>query len=158
MSYQLRPVTPADGELILRLYGVSREAELAPVPWSEAQKLAFLQHQVAAQERHYWERYPHSEHLVVEVAGRPVGRLWLDRQGERIHIIDLILDPEDDALRTQILRDRQEEAAVKKQAVTIYLESFHPSLPLFAQLGFAKAGEEGAHFRLVWSTAPDATR
>jgi ribosomal protein S18 acetylase RimI-like enzyme len=151
MSWSLRPVADADRELILSLYAVTRAGELAQVPWTEAQKQAFLQHQVAAQERHYWERYPTSQHQVILTGERPMGRLWLDRQPDRIHILDLTLLPaaRGAGVGTALLRNLQAEAT----AVTIYLESFSPSLPFFERLGFAREEERGAHLLLAWRGA-----
>jgi ribosomal protein S18 acetylase RimI-like enzyme len=151
MNWSLRPVADADRDLILSLYASTRAGELAQVPWSEAQKQAFLQHQVAAQERHYRERYPTSQHEVIMTGERPLGRLWLDRQPDRVHILDLTLLPEarGAGVGSALLRSLQAEAA----AVTIYLESFTPSLPLFERLGFAKEAEQGAHLLLAWRGA-----
>lgn len=158
MSWSLRPVLPSDRDLLLRLYASVREAELAQVPWSEAQKQAFLLHQITAQERHYRERYPSSEHQIVMVGGEPIGRLWIDRQAERIHILDLILlsPAEESGVDIALLQDLQGEAGTAGKAVTIYLESFSPSLALFERLGFVQEEEQGTHLLLAWRVRTSA--
>src|SRR5205807_2241010 len=53
----LRPTAPEDMPFLYRVYAGTREEELGPVPWTPAEKEAFLQSQFAAQHRHYTERY-----------------------------------------------------------------------------------------------------
>ena len=60
-----------------RLYASTRTEELAPVPWPEEIKQAFLQAQFELQHAHYRKHYRHAESLVIERAGQPIGRLYL---------------------------------------------------------------------------------
>lgn len=148
----LRPVTPADDEFLFAVYASTRSTELALVPWDDAQKLAFLQMQITAQRKHYQEYYPSNEHLVILRGAEPVGRLWLDRQVERIHMLDVTVLPQfrGASIGGTVVRQLLDEAAGAGKAVTIYVEGFSPSLRFFERLGFASVEEKGAHLLLRW--------
>src|SRR3712207_8081672 len=69
-------VEPSDDEFLLDVYASTRADELAPVPWTDEQKRAFLRMQFDAQRGEYFKRFPDSDYRVILVAGRPAGRLW----------------------------------------------------------------------------------
>ena len=144
----LRPVTEADDEFLLTVYASARADELARVPWTQEQKDAFLQMQFAAQKRHYAAEYPHANHDIILAGGAPVGRIYLDRSGDEFHILDITVLPQHrkTGIGSRLLRQVQDEAALARKPVTIYVESFNPSLPLFERLGFLKAEENGFQF------------
>jgi ribosomal protein S18 acetylase RimI-like enzyme len=149
----LRPVQPSDEDFLLRVYACTREAEMALVPWSAEQKAAFVRMQFEAQLRHYGRQYPQAEHSIIQHLGRDVGRLYLARQPQRIHIPDVTVLPEHRGagIGTVLLRRLMEEGAASHRPLSIYVESFNPSQRLFARLGFHKQKEEGVHCLLQWT-------
>ena len=78
-GYTLRPIAGADLPFLRRLYASTREEELAGVDWPAAQREAFLDQQFAAQHQWYQEQYEGATFDVVEVGGRPAGRLYVAR-------------------------------------------------------------------------------
>ncbi len=146
----LRPVTDGDDEFLLSLYASTREAELAQLPWNAAQKDAFVRMQFAAQKRHYAAQYPQADHEIICVDGAPAGRIYLDRSGENVHILDITVLPQrrNAGTGTLVLRQIMDEAAKQGKPVTIYVENFNPSLRLFTRLGFQTAEENGFHLLL----------
>lgn len=148
----LEPVRPADDPFLLAVYASGRAQEMAMVPWDEAQKAAFLQMQFEAQRQHYIAHYPTAEHLIVQYGGQPVGRLWVDRHADRIHVLDLTILPEhrNRGIGSTVLRSLRAEAAVSKLPLTIHVESFNPSRRLFERLGFAEKSESGFHVLMEW--------
>lgn len=90
----LRPVTPADDEFLLAVYGSTREEELAQVAWGEGQKELFLRSQLNAQRAAYESRFPEANYDVILYEGRPAGRLWVARTPEQIRLLDIALLPE----------------------------------------------------------------
>lgn len=149
----LRAVEPPDHPFLLKVYGSTREQELAQVPWSQEQKQQFVHMQWDAQTTHYAAERPSASHLLICNDDQPVGRLYLDRAGEDFHILDITLLPEhrNQGLGTALLRDIMAEAKAAGKPVTIYVETFNPSLRLFHRLGFVTRREEGFHLLLQWS-------
>src|SRR4051812_14838351 len=134
----LRPATGDDYEFLARVYASTREAELAPVPWSDEQKRAFLAQQFAAQTSHYAAQYAGASFDVVLVDGDPAGRLIVRRDDAAVHIVDIALLPEHRSrgIGTGLLRSLADEADRRAVALSIYVEINNPALRLYQRLGF----------------------
>lgn len=148
----LRPVQDSDNEFLLKVYASTREQELALVAWSREQKDAFVRMQWEAQKYHYAKEHPRAEHVLIFLEEVPVGRLYLDRSGEVFHILDITLLPQYRNRRTGsfLLNQIMAEAKETGKQVTIYVETYNPSLRLFERLGFIRTQEEGFHFLMKW--------
>jgi ribosomal protein S18 acetylase RimI-like enzyme len=148
----LRPVRADDAEFLYRLYASTREEELRPVPWDAGRKAAFLRQQFDAQTRHYGAHYPQDGFSVVEVDGRPAGRLYVDRGPDEVRIVDVSLLPghRGAGLGTALLRDVLAEAQAARRRVTIHVERHNPALRLYARLGFAPVQDLGVYLFLEW--------
>ena len=149
----LRPVTGQDDNFLLSVYASTRTAELAQVPWSPEQKEAFLRMQFNAQKQHYAAEYPQADHDLICVDGVPVGRLYLGRAADVLHILDITVLPEhrNSGIGSFLLGQVIAEARSTGRPVTIYVETFSPSLRLFERLGFRKDQEHGLQLLLKWS-------
>ncbi|HEY6251186.1 MAG TPA: GNAT family N-acetyltransferase, partial [Candidatus Angelobacter sp.] len=149
----LRPVTEADDEFLLSVYAGTRAEELALVPWTAEQKEAFVRMQFAAQKRHYAAEYPRATHDIICVDGAPVGRLYLARGAEVFHILDItvLAQHRNAGTGSCLMRELLKEAGNASKPVTIYVESFNPSLRLFERLGFQKVEDTGLMFLLTWT-------
>lgn len=120
------------------------------MPWSDAEKDAFLRHQFDAQDAHYREHYVGASFDVIEVDGEPVGRLYVARWEDEIRIMDIALLPEHRgrSVGTQILRGLLEEGALTGKRVSIHVEMNNPALRLYERLGFVQAAVHGVYLRL----------
>src|SRR5260221_13458531 len=90
-SIAYRPVRPEDGPFLRYVYGTTREDELQRVDWTDEQKANFVDMQFQAQTQHYEDYYPTCQYLVIELDGKGVGRLYIDRREDVIEIIDIAL-------------------------------------------------------------------
>lgn len=149
----LRPVSGQDDNFLRSVYAATRAAELAQVPWSPEQKEAFVRMQFNAQKQHYAAEYPQANHDLICVGGIPVGRLYLARAADVLHILDITVLPEhrNSGIGSFLLGRVIEEARIAGRPVTIYVESFNPSLRLFERLGFQKDKENGFQLLLKWT-------
>jgi ribosomal protein S18 acetylase RimI-like enzyme len=147
-----RPVQPGDEPFLLKVYATTRADELAQVPWNEAQREAFLNMQFTAQQMHYRAHHPEATHEIILFKDQPVGRVYIDRADHPIQILDITILPEyrSAGIGTPILKDLQAEAARDERPVTIYVESFNPSLRLFQRLGFSQIKDEGIYLLMEW--------
>ncbi|HUQ05934.1 MAG TPA: GNAT family N-acetyltransferase [Kofleriaceae bacterium] len=144
-----RPRTAADLEFLASLYASTRAAELAPVPWPDDAKRAFLRSQFDAQTHHYDLHYAEAEFLVLERDGQRIGRLILFWGDGDLRVVDIALVPEccGQGLGTALLR------AVLAQAtgsVSIHVERFNPALRLYQRLGFVHEEDTGVYYRMRW--------
>ena len=155
MEVALRPVTAADEPFLSRVYASTREEELAPVPWPEEAKAAFVAQQFAAQSAHYAQHYPGMTADVVLIDGVPAGRLLVDRWEREIRIVDISLLA---AARGRgaggvLLRSLMEEAAAAGKRLSIHVEVHNRAMSLYQRLGFRPVGDEGVYVRLEWDPA-----
>ena len=152
-TLRLRPATDADAPHLLAVYAASRAPEMALIPWDEAQKQTFLQFQFEAQQQHYQTEFDAADFLVVEEAGVPVGRLYVDRRADEIRILDLALLPahQGRGLGTRLLKDLMDEAAAAGKPLRLYVEQYQErALRLLAHLGFVTEEDTGVSLRLAW--------
>jgi len=151
----LCPVGAADDDFLLSIYASTRAQELAQVPWSAEQKDAFVRMQFSAQKQHYAAQYPRAKHDIIYMDQTPVGRLYLAPDVEELHILDITILPQyrNSGIGSFLLGRIMDEARDTGKSVTIYVESFNPSLRLFERLGFRKDREEGFQFLMKWSPA-----
>ena len=155
-SLRLRPVRwLEDTPFLEAVYASTRAEELAQVPWSDDQKAAFCRMQFAAQHGHYQEHYPHADFQVIELQGKPIGRLYVHRGEREIRIIDITLLPDHrrSGLGSRLLRELQSEARTSGRPLTIHVEKFNPALRLYERLGFRTAADRGAYLFLQWAAS-----
>ncbi|HLP02944.1 MAG TPA: GNAT family N-acetyltransferase [Opitutaceae bacterium] len=155
-ALSLRPVAPADREFLFEVYASTRAEELAVVPWSPADKDAFLRMQFEAQDRDYRANYPaESFHLILD-DGAPAGRLYLERTPTELHLIDIALLP---AFRgrgrgTALLRDLLAEARAAQLPIRLYVEHLNPARRLYFRFGFTDVEEHGPYWQMKWTPPP----
>lgn len=148
----LRPATDADYHFMRLLYASTREEEMKRFPFDDFQKQQFLDQQFGAQYQHYQLHYPTCERNIVEVDGRPSGRLWVDEWRDQIRIVDIALMPDVRGLGigTELLRGVFARAEEAGKPVTIHVEAFNPALRLYERLGFAKIDTNGVYNLMKW--------
>ena len=151
----LRTATAADDDFIFNCYASTRAQELAQAPWSPEQKEAFVRMQYTAQKQHYAAEAPQASHDVIYVDATPVGRIYLDRREDALHILDITVLPQhrNQGTGSRLLRRLLDEAGRAGKPVTIYVESFNPSLRLFERLSFRQDQEKGFHLLMKWQPA-----
>jgi ribosomal protein S18 acetylase RimI-like enzyme len=151
----LRRFTDSDLPFLADLYASTRQEELAPVPWSDAQKAAFLRWQFDNQHQYYQQYYTTCEFLIVEAlgaGGERIGRLYVDRWPAEIRVVDIALRPEHRrrGYGSALLREVMDEAAAAGLAVTIHVEGHNPAMVLYQRLGFRHVDTNGVYHLMRW--------
>ena len=152
----LRPMLETDLAFLERVYGSTRESELAQTDWSDAQKAQFIAFQFKAQHQHYTTHYHGAEFLVIERDGLPVGRLYLHWRSDELRIVDIALLPEarGAGIGKALLDALMSRAAAQGKGVSIHVEQMNPAMRLYQRLGFVRIGEHGVYHLMAWR--PDA--
>ena len=147
-----RPLAEADLPFLAALYASTRAEEVAATAWPEEMQRAFLDHQFRAQHNHYQGHYPAASWLVVEAAGAPIGRLYLDDRDGDLHLIDISLVPErrGGGIGTAIMADLLDWARAGGKTMTLYVEPPNPARRLYERFGFTPEGEAGVYEMMVW--------
>lgn len=147
---RLRPVLEQDRAFLYEVYASSREAELAPVPWTPEQKRSFLVQQFEAQDRHYRAEYAGAEFLVIQVEGRDAGRLYLHRSPGELLLMDIALIPsfQKQGVGTRILSDLAAAADREGRSMTLHVEASNHAMNLYLRLGFRPEEDIGLYIRM----------
>lgn len=148
----LRPETDDDRAFLRELYGSTRAMEMGIVRWSEDEKRAFLDMQFHAQTTYYRDCYPDCAFLVIELDGERAGRLYIERDDEAIHLVDIALLPawRGRGIGGRLMAEILGEARASGKRVSIYVEYFNPARHLYDRLGFRALDTNGVYLRMVW--------
>jgi GNAT superfamily N-acetyltransferase len=151
----LRPVTDDDREFLVGLYASTRDEELSQVPWAEGQREAFVRMQFDAQAADYQRNNPDGTFDVIEVEGRPAGRLYVDRRPGDIRIVDIALLPEyrGEGIGAELISRLIDEAAGTGRKVSIHVEIHNRAAALYTRMGFVTVDEHGIYRRMEWTEA-----
>jgi ribosomal protein S18 acetylase RimI-like enzyme len=155
----LRPERDGDDDFRYRLFCDSRPPEFARVlaPPAFEQIMRF---QFKAQTISYRAEFPRASFDIVELGGRPIGRIVVDRPGKMVHIVDQAIVPElrNRGIGTAIMRALMNEARAARLPVRLKVASSNdPSLRLYQRLGFEPIETAPLYVAMEWNPLADAT-
>jgi ribosomal protein S18 acetylase RimI-like enzyme len=152
LAIRLEPVQDADEPFLYRTYASTRMEELAVTGWNDEQKEKFLRMQYEAQTSSYRMQCPEAKYWVIYHEGSPAGRLTLDREPHKIHIVDIALVPEFRAkgIGTALMRTIQREASEAGKSVSLHVERFNPALRWYERMGFKAVNEGPIYLEMKW--------
>ena len=151
----LRAVTADDEALLLFVYDSSRAEELAQVEWQEGQREAFVKWQFDLQRREYDARFPGAEYEVILVDDQPAGRIWIGRDAEEIHLLDIVVLPEfqNRGVGRALLNSLIDEAKQTGKALRHFVFVMNvDALRFYERLGFVVIEEKGAYKHMEWKS------
>ena len=93
---------------------------------------------------------------MVEVGGRPVGRLYVDRgPRRRLRIVDISLLPElrGRGIGGALIAALQREAAAVGAVVSLHVEMHNRAGRLYERLGFVPVAQPGVYRRMEWRSS-----
>lgn len=136
----LRLVTDDDEQFLRELFEVSRP-HLQQLPLPEPQRRQLIDMQWHAQRTGYAAAYPDAEQLIIDVAGRAVGRLIRDRSGTTVTVVDIAIVPAErnHGIGTAVLADVMSRAG----ATRLHVAADNPARRLYERLGFRVRGHAG---------------
>lgn len=149
----LRPVTADDEDILLVIYQSSRGDDLRGLGWAEDRIGEFLGMQYEAQQKFYASEYTHAVDEIILCAGKPAGRLVVERREHEIRCIDVALLPEhrNSGIGTSLIRKLQDEARQEKKPLRLQVIRFNRAVNLFERAGFVRTSETGTHFQMEWT-------
>lgn len=141
-----------DKAFLAELYATTRWEEVLQTPWSDEQRIEFLNTQFEAQYQHYLSHYPKSDYLIIEKDHKPIGRLYLDHDDVSICLIDIALLPafKYQGLGTTLLKCILDEAQDGQKKVVIHVENFNPAYQWYVKHGFKQIEDKGVYQYMEW--------
>lgn len=147
-----RPERPGDTALLFAVFRAVQGEALAGLDPALAAML--LHHQFAGQSASYRAAYPDGRFDVVEVDGRPVGRMVTDAAGAAFRLVDLALLPEwqGRGIGTRLVRAFQREAQAACMPLRLsVLGTNAGARRLYERLGFRAVETTETHVGLEWT-------
>jgi GNAT superfamily N-acetyltransferase len=151
-SIGLRPAVAADEPFLYRVYASARDEQLRLIDWGDDQKTAFLTMQFNAQKSSYCQTFPGWGYDVISIGEQSVGRLFVHRGADAIHVVDFGLLPQyrNQGIGGALLKAVLDEADDDGKPVRLHVESFNRALRLSERLGFRSVGLNGIHIEMEW--------
>jgi len=159
VSVSLRPVTDADREFLITVYGSTRAEELAQVAWDEGQKDAFVRWQFERQDGDYRQRFPNARYNVILVDGVPAGRIWIGVSDKEIRLLDIALLTgfQNRGVGTHLLRQMMAEATESNKVLRHMVFMLNDNaFRFYERLGFVTIEDLGGYKLMEW--APDQSQ
>jgi ribosomal protein S18 acetylase RimI-like enzyme len=130
------------------VYASTREQEKELFGWEDKEWKDFLRLQFSIQHKYYQQQFSDAAYTIILLNNEPVGRLYVDRRKDEVHIIDIALLPEfrNRGIGSKILKDLIAEAEEENIPARIYVEHFNPALRLYEHLGFTQIDDTGVYF------------
>ena len=146
---------PTDRQFLLDLYAETRSAELAVTGWTDDQRRHFITMQFDAQDTDYRMRHPSASFDVVLLHGDPIGRLYVDRRLDTVHLIDITISAalQRRGIGTALLVQLQDEARATARSITLFADVSNPARAWYERLGFATVRLQGVHVFMSWRAA-----
>jgi ribosomal protein S18 acetylase RimI-like enzyme len=151
VGISLRTSTPADRNLLQRIYESTRTAEFLAAGFDTKTIQDLLATQFAMQDEYYRRHYPKARFDMVLAGETAIGRLYHDWSGGEARVIDIALLPEyrGAGVGTRLMKTVVAEAARRSMAVGLYVEIDNPVKAFYRRLGFAAIGENGVYEQML---------
>lgn len=149
----LRPETEDDLPFRFQLFIRSRPPEWDQVYLPVEQLTEVMNHQFWAQTQTYLSRFPEARFDIIELDGQPIGRIVVNRPGDRIHLVDQAILPQmrNQGLGTAVMHSLMGEAAAGDLFMTLKVSNANdPSMRLYSRLGFEVVGDELEYIEMTW--------
>ncbi len=148
----LRSEREDDGAFRFQLFCASRQpdfARLLPPDMLET----IMRQQFHAQTEGYRAQFPRARRDIIELAGKPVGRIVVDRAEKVLHIVDQAITPElrNRGIGTTVMRALMDEARRTNRAVRLSVAAANgQALRLYRRLGFVPIDSTEPYLWLEW--------
>ncbi|WP_282940360.1 GNAT family N-acetyltransferase [Paenibacillus sp. RC67] len=147
--------TPDDDPFLYDLYANVRNEEISAFGWNDTEKQAFLGMQFEMQQRSYRMQYPNAEHRIVQLDGRPIGRLITAEAAQSMLLIDIsmLLDYRNQGIGTRLIRELQSQAVALDKSVQLHVRIGNPAKSLYERLGFRVHQSTEVYEAMEWQPA-----
>lgn len=150
---RLRPECAEDEAFRFALFCQSRPDDWSASGLDPSLVASVMRHQFRAQAVGYRRQFPGAAFDIVEQAGERIGRIVVDRPGDRIHIVDHAIVPSwrSRGIGTAVMRALMAEAAGAALPLRLKVASSNdPSMRLYARLGFTVLEQTATYLDMAW--------
>lgn len=153
LRWHLRDATDADQPFLRTLYADTHGSDFDEAGLSAETQEMLVEHQFRVRERAY-AAFPGVRSSIVEIDGRPVGRLLVGEDADGLHLVDIaLLGPHrGSGTGTALLSGLIAEADDRRLPVSLHVELHSPARHLYDRLGFTPTAHDP--FRVAMRREP----
>ena len=146
----LRPVVLPDDEDFLKDLYFSTRDDLNLLPLDEPQKQMLITMQYSAQKQQYGLQFPGASHDLILCGQVPAGRLFVDREADKIYLVDIALLAEyrGAGIGTAIMNDLVEEAGNSGAVLSLHVMKTNPAARLYIRMGLTVTADDGFYLEM----------
>ncbi len=139
-----------DVEFLFEIYANTRLDEVRVMNWSDKEKTLFLTSQLMAQHIHYVTAFPNAAYVILRQANKDIGRVYVDKGREHLHLIDITLHPDyrRQGIGSQIMTVLTAEADRLKLPFNLSVDQNNPAQGLYRRFGFEQIEATPPYLRL----------
>jgi ribosomal protein S18 acetylase RimI-like enzyme len=137
LTVTLRTATAEDHAFLGSLFAADRHKDFAPLGEPTATQL--IESQFDLQYFAYHDRFDSAGDHIIMVGSEPIGRIWVNSDGDAWHLVDIAILPEHrrHGVASTLLRDLIEQAEANAATVTLDVRSDNLGAQrLYFRLGF----------------------
>jgi ribosomal protein S18 acetylase RimI-like enzyme len=157
-TLRLRPEQEQDQAFRFKLFCESRAAQFALLPLDAAGYEQLMRFQFQAQTATYRANFPNARCDIIELDGTPIGRIVIDRPGDRVYIVDqaIVAALRSRGFGTAIMKALLEQARETGLPVRLKVASTNDAAKrLYLRLGFVAIDSDPLFSEMQWA-APAA--
>lgn len=152
-TVRLRPERQSDRDFRYALFCNSRLPEWDLVRPQKELFEHLMRHQFQAQTTSYLNFFPNARFDIIELGNEPIGRIVVDRPGDKVHIVDQAIVPQrrNQGIGAAIMRFLMDEARAAGLPVHLKVaDNNDPSMRLYVRLGFVPIEQIPAYIAMEW--------
>jgi GNAT superfamily N-acetyltransferase len=157
----VRPASDRDEAFLRATHDAARHWEFAVLLQNGQDDLyhKVMAQQYASQHAAYSSKFPAAHYGVIEYAGKPIGRLYVDYRDDEVRVLDIGILPDyrGHGIGQIVLKGICIEAGMRRLPVRLHVHFLSRARALYDALGFVQTGAEGPHCQMEWRHGdPDA--
>ena len=144
-----------DESFLFTLFAETRASEFAPLGLNEAQLGPLLEMQYRGRKMTYAANYPHAEDLILIAAdGLAAGRLLVDRNPERVRIVDVAVlrKYRGSRIATRAIEWCQAQCRDTGARLELQVSFGNPARKLYERLGFRVKEQNEVSVEMAWDS------
>lgn len=150
----VRPAVDRDEPFLRATHDAARHWEFESLLRTGQEELyhKVMAQQYKSQHDSYFRTHPSAHYGVIEYAGRPIGRLYVDYGDEEVRVLDIGIAPDyrGHGIGEIVLKGICIEAAMRRKPVRLHVHHLSRALRLYVALGFVQIGSAGPHLSMEW--------
>jgi GNAT superfamily N-acetyltransferase len=149
-TVHLRPRTTADESFLFALFYEQRAPEFALAGLSRSALDGVVRQQFQLQETSYRLNRPRAQDAVIWVGADRIGRMWVDRSGDHLHLLDVaIVGPvRGQGIGTALIEELLAEAAASGRPLRLWVRRYSRAANLYQRLGFTVVEDNGTDLKM----------